>query len=144
MAVCVDILNCMKKVMAFGTFDLLHPGHVHFLSQAKKHGDYLVVVIARDETVMRVKGRTSVYGEQDRQKNVLALNIADKVILGNLGDKFQVIRDEAPDVIVLGYDQKSIVENLEEKVGKNIKIVRLGSLRPEIYKSSKLREKSVP
>lgn len=131
----------MKKVMAFGTFDLIHPGHVHFLQQAKKLGDCLTVVIARDETVLRVKGAAPVNPEREREKIVRQLGIADKVILGGLGDKFQVIRDELPAIIALGYDQKSIVEHLEEKVGETIKIFHISALRPEFYKSSKLKNK---
>lgn len=126
--------------MVFGTFDLVHPGHVHFLEQAKKLGDYLVVVIARDETVLKVKGRLPEHTAEDRKKMIVQLGIAHKVVLGNLDDKFKVVREEKPAVIALGYDQKSIVENLEEKVGKNIPIIRLKALRPEYYKSSKLKK----
>ena len=49
----------MKTVMAFGTFDLMHPGHEYFLRQAKKRGDYLIAVIARDSTVKKLKGKLS-------------------------------------------------------------------------------------
>jgi cytidyltransferase-like protein len=125
--------------MVFGTFDLLHPGHVFFLEQAKKLGTMLVAVIARDETVERVKGRLPEHDAAQRQRNLIKLGIAHKVILGNLGDKLAVVREEKPQVIALGYDQNSIVENLAQKVGSDIKIVRLAALRPERYKSSKLR-----
>lgn len=125
--------------MVFGTFDLLHPGHVHFLNHAKKLGNYLVAVVARDATVERVKGRLPQFSEQDRLRNLEKLHLADKVILGNLGDKFKVVMDEEPQVIALGYDQKSIVEDLEQKVGAKVMIVRLKPFKPEIYKSSKLK-----
>lgn len=130
--------------MVFGTFDLVHPGHVYFLEQAKKLGDFLTVVIARDETVLKVKGRLPVNTALDRQKTIERLHVADKVVLGNLEDKFKVVRDENPSVIALGYDQKSIVENLEEKVGKTIQVLRLAALRPEYYKSSKLKKSPSP
>lgn len=130
--------------MVFGTFDLVHPGHVHFLEQAKKLGDYLVVVIARDETVLKVKGRLPEHTAEDRKRMIARLGIAHKVVLGNLDDKFKVVREEDPSVIALGYDQKSIVENLEEKVGKNIMVIRLKALRPEYYKSSKLKNPPRP
>lgn len=130
--------------MVFGTFDLVHPGHVNFLEQAKKLGDTLTVVVARDETVERVKKITPVHTAVERQQLVTQLGIADKVILGNVGDKFQVIRDEHPAIIALGYDQHSIVEDLETKVGANVKIVRLAGFKPEYYKSSKLKNRPQP
>ena len=131
----------MKKVLAFGTFDILHPGHTHVLKAAKKLGHHLTVIIARDATVLKVKGKKAVFNEKARLKNLKALNIADKVRLGSLGNKYQVIIDEKPDVIALGYDQNFFVDDLKNIVDKNIRIVRLKSHKPYIYKSSKLRSK---
>lgn len=128
------------KVMVFGTFDILHPGHLFVLNEAKKMGDNLTVVIARDKTVQTVKNIASQNDEQTRLKNLTDLNIADKVILGNSGDKYQVVRDEAPDVIALGYDQIAFTADLE-KVFPDIKIVRLPPYKENIYKSSKFRDK---
>lgn len=128
----------MKKVMIFGTFDMIHPGHINMIKQAKKYGDYLIVVIARDSTVEKVKGRLPRNSEQIRLQAMIDSNLADKVILGNEGDKFKVIQNEQPDVIALGYDQKIIVEDLEKKVGENVQIVRLEPFQPEIYKTSLL------
>lgn len=127
--------------MAFGTFDILHPGHIKTLETAKKLGDNLVVIIARDETVEKLKGKKPVFNEKIRLKNLKDLKIADKVKLGKLGNKYQVIIDEKPDVIALGYDQKFFVDDLEKIVGKNVQIIRLKSHKPHIYKSSKLRAK---
>ena len=131
----------MKKVMAFGTFDILHPGHTSVLKAAKKLGDHLTVIIARDATVLKVKGKEPVFNEKTRLKNLKQIGIADKVRLGNTGNKYQVIIDEKPDVIALGYDQKFFVDDLKDIVGKDVKIVRLKSFKPNIHKSSKLREK---
>ncbi len=130
----------MQKVMAFGTFDTLHPGHTHVLKEAKKLGDHLTVIVARDATVLKVKGKKPVFNEKTRLKNLKQLGIADKVRLGNLGNKYQVIIDEQPDVIALGYDQKFFVDDLKSIVGKDVRIVRLKSYKPKIYKSSKLRK----
>lgn len=128
------------KVMVFGTFDILHPGHLFLLNEAKKLGDNLTVVIARDKTVTAVKNITTQNDEQTRLKNLTDLNIADKVILGNAGDKYQVVRDEAPDVIALGYDQTAFTADLEKNF-PTIKIVRLKPYKEDIYKSSKFRDK---
>lgn len=132
-----------KKVLAFGTFDILHPGHTHVLKEAKKLGDHLTVIIARDATVLKVKGKKAVFSENARLKNLKQLNIADKVRLGNLGNKYQVIIDEKPDVIALGYDQKFFVDDLKKVVDKKVRIARLKAYKPEIYKSSKIRSRLV-
>ena len=131
----------MQKVLAFGTFDILHPGHTYVLNAAKKLGNQLTVVIARDATVLKVKGKKPLFNEKVRLKNLKALKIADKVLLGKLGNKYQVIIDEKPDVIALGYDQKFFVDDLKKVVDKKVKIVRLKSHKSEIYKSSKIRSK---
>lgn len=128
-----------KKVLAFGTFDILHPGHERMLKAAKKLGDHLTVIIARDSTVCSVKGKKALFNEKTRLKNLKQLNIADKVRLGCIGDKYKVITDEIPDVIALGYDQKFFVDDLKNVLDKNTKIVRLKPYKPEIYKSSKIR-----
>lgn len=128
----------MKKIMVFGTFDILHPGHIHMLEEAKSYGDYLVVVIARDKTVSEVKQKKPRNTEQVRLKNIENLHIADKVLLGSLNNKFEAIQKEQPSVIALGYDQKIPVTNLSERVGEGTTIIRLSAYKPDIYKSSKL------
>ncbi len=127
--------------MVFGTFDILHPGHLFLFTEAKKLGDSLVVIVARDTTVQTVKNIQIQNNEKTRLKNIVDLNIADKVILGNIDDKYQVIREENPDTIALGYDQTAFTDNLE-KVFPNIKIVRLPPYKEYIYKSSKFRDKN--
>lgn len=129
----------MSKVMVFGTFDIIHPGHLYLFSEAKKLGETLTVIVARDQTVLEVKGRAVQNNENTRLKNIENLHIADKVILGNLSDKYQVIREEKPDIIALGYDQRAFVDSLNETLDSKTKIVRLKPFKEEIYKSSKLR-----
>lgn len=130
-----------KKVLAFGTFDILHHGHERMLKAAKKLGGHLTVIIARDATVCSVKGKKALFTEKTRLKNLKQLNIADKVRLGCLGNKYKVIVDEKPDIIALGYDQKFFVDDLKKVVGKNVQIIRLKSHKPNIYKSSKIRNR---
>jgi FAD synthetase len=126
-----------KKVMVFGTFDHLHAGHLDFFKQAKDHGGYLIVVIARDRTVREVKGRLPKYSEKERAKFVMNSGHADKVVLGQLGNKYGVIEKHEPDIICLGYDQNNFTDGLDNF--KNTKIIRLKSYKPEIFKSSKLK-----
>lgn len=133
----------MKIVIIFGTFDIIHPGHIHFLWQAKKHGDFLIAVIGRDQTVKKIKGRSPKNKELKRLTNLKNLKIAEKVILGSLKDKLAAIKKYKPDIICLGYDQKYFTYNLKRELKKinlaKIKIIRLKSYKPEKYKSSLLK-----
>lgn len=129
--------------MVFGTFDIFHLGHRSFLRQAKESGDYLTVVVARDKTVKSVKKQDTKNKEQTRLENVQKSMLADEVILGSLGDKYEVIKKYKPDVICLGYDQKFFIKNLKSKLMDfgliETEVIRLKSYKPEIYKSSKLK-----
>ncbi|MFA6486406.1 MAG: adenylyltransferase/cytidyltransferase family protein [Candidatus Magasanikbacteria bacterium] len=128
----------MAKVITFGTFDILHPGHEFMLAKAKEYGDELVVVIARDKTVCSVKGKNPKHGEEVRLKNVSDLKIADRVRLGCIDDKYQVIREENPDIVALGYDQSAFIDNLAEAIRPDAQIVRVPPYMPDKYKSSKM------
>ena len=129
--------------MAFGTFDIFHAGHRNYLAQAKALGDFLVVVVARDETVLRIKSQWTQYSEEERREVVEESGLADEVVLGSLEDKYAVIEKYRPSVIALGYDQEANLAELTERF-KNLKlkaeIVRMESFEPEKYKSSKLRK----
>jgi cytidyltransferase-like protein len=134
--------NQIKKVILFGTFDLFHAGHEHMFKQARALGDYLIVVVGRDETVRKIKGAEPYYNERQRVKNLKNSGLVDKVMLGSLGDKHAIIGKIRPDVIALGYDQFAFTHQLEkflidEKINANIQ--RLQPYRPEIYKSSIIR-----
>jgi FAD synthetase len=127
----------MIKVMVFGVFDLLHPGHINFLKQAKKLGDFLIVSVARDRNVKKIKGNSPSISEKDRAKALRKLAFVDKVVLGGVINPWPHIRREKPGVIALGYDQKPYVTMTELK--KTAKIVRLKPHKPKVYKSSRLR-----
>lgn len=133
----------IKKVMVFGTFDILHPGHLNFFRQAKKLGDYLCIVVARDKTVKEIKGRLPRFNERKRLAKIKKLKIADRVRLGYEEDRCHVILEEKPDIICLGYDQDISKTNLSKQLGRcglKVKIHRAKAYKPEIYKSSKLNK----
>lgn len=133
----------MKKVMCAGTFDVIHLGHLYYLSEAKKYGNKLVVVVARDEMSKNFKGNKPVHNEKERLEAVRTLEIVDEAVLGNEGNIFDIIGKIKPDVICLGYDQKVQKQLLEDELRKrNIKadVVRIGSYMPYVYKSSKLKK----
>lgn len=131
------------KILVFGTFDIFHEGHRNFLKQARKHGDFLRVVIARDATVLKVKGRLPRYSERERMNTVKATGLANEVVLGSLNDRYDVVREFKPDVICLGYDQRFFIDRLNEKLINfglsRTKIIRMQPFQEEKYKSSKLR-----
>lgn len=131
------------KVIVFGTFDILHAGHENFFQQARNFGNCVIAVIARDETVQKVKGIEPHNSETIRMKNLKKANFADKVILGDLKDKYKVIKKFQPDVIALGYDQFAFTYRLEKfLIDEKMKtrVERLKPYRPEIYKSSLIRD----
>ncbi len=133
----------MRKVLVFGTFDIFHPGHLSFLRQARRHGDRLYAVIARDRTVLAVKKRLPIMTEKERLESVKASGLADEAMLGSLRDKYSAIKKIRPQVICLGYDQTYLTSGLAEKLASldiETEIIKLRPYRPDIYKSSKIRK----
>ncbi len=132
------IIPIKTKVMVFGTFDGLHKGHVHFLKQARKlaKNSFVIVSIARDKNVYKIKGAHPLYNEKKRLEFLKKSGLADRVVLSGLTNHLPHIRKEHPDIIALGYDQRAYVENLKSELKDlNVKIVRLKSYKPYIYKN---------
>lgn len=126
-----------QTVMLFGTFDVLHKGHVYFINEASTHAEQIVIVLARDCNVARLKNKLPLQTEEERLISVqIAFSFA-KVVLGDSKDFYQPIRDFKPDLIALGYDQKANEAELKE-IFPGIKIIRISAFEPETYKSSKL------
>jgi FAD synthetase len=131
-----------KKVLMFGSFDLLHPGHIQLFRQGKKLGDHLTVVVARNSTIKKVKGMNPRYDEKDRLSHVKELSVVDEAVLGNEKDKYQILSIVKPQVICLGYDQVAFTDKLESELRKRkikAKIVRIKPYKEHKYKSSKLK-----
>lgn len=132
----------MKKVMTFGTFDMFHPGHIYYLTEAKKLWDYLITVVARDSTVFAVKNKHPRESEHIRLQNVLACDSVDEAVLGSETDYYRIILDKKPDILCFGYDQRSFNDvRLSEYLHIHqlfLQIVTLPSFQPEKWKSSKL------
>ncbi|KAF0146244.1 MAG: FAD synthetase [Nitrospirae bacterium] len=134
----------MKKtrVVCAGTFDHLHLGHADFLKQAKALGNELVVIVARDENVKRIKNILPEHNEAERRENVEKTGIPDKVILGYTDkDIFLILSELKPDIIALGYDQRVSEEAIQKRL-PNCKVVRLKPYKPDKYKSSFYRKKA--
>ncbi|MEM2971458.1 MAG: adenylyltransferase/cytidyltransferase family protein [Candidatus Bathyarchaeia archaeon] len=140
-----------KIVLASGVFDLLHLGHVRFLEEAKKAGGEnaeLIVIIARDRTVEKRKGKKPIMPENQRRALVESLKVVDEAVLGyEEFDIGRVIEKIKPDVIVVGYDQdgmERMVKNYVEEKGLKIKVVKIGKFgEDELDSSSKIKQKII-
>lgn len=122
-------------VMTGGAFDIIHPGHIETLDQAKSLGDVLIVSVARDVTFERNKKRRPQHGEVLRRLLVSSVKSVDCAILGSESDIFETVLFLKPDIIALGYDQSHDEEKISEEVkkrGLNVKVVRLKSSNPDI------------
>lgn len=133
----------IKTVLATGVFDLLHIGHLRFLEESKKKGgpgSKLVVVIARDKTVFRRKGKGPVVPEDQRRELVAALRVVDRAILGREEiDLLGILEEVKPDVVCVGYDQDEItvaVTRLIKKEGLAVRVVRIRRFGPVGFNSS--------
>jgi len=120
-----------KRVVVCGSFEILHPGHIHLIREASKYGS-VVVVVARDSTIRAVKGREPVVPEEQRLFMVKSVKWVDDAVLGSEeGDKLKVIEELKPDVILLGPDQDYDPEELRRELkarGLNVKVLKLKSL----------------
>jgi FAD synthetase len=121
------------RVLVFGTFDDLHPGHLHFLRQAEALGE-VSVVIARDSNVLRIKGREALQSEQERMRAIEKVFPSMNVILGDPEDFLHPVREIKPDMILLGYDQH-LPPGVQES-DLPCQVERAVAFEPEVHKSS--------
>lgn len=137
----------MTRVLAFGTFDLLHYGHVKMLEKAKELGGAdatLIVVISRDSSSEKVKGHPPIFPDEQRLNLIKALKVVDDAVLGYQGDnwkdRLKIIGDLKPDIIVLGYDQpvdtRALQDELFKRGVKVDQIVRLEKYGEASFNSS--------
>ena len=132
--------------MVFGTFDGLHPGHLNFFRQAKKlkKNSILIVSIARDRNVKKIKKALPRLPEAKRLALVKKNPLVDAAVLGSIQNHIPHIVRARPDIIALGYDQRHYVKNLKkdlQKKGLLVKIVRLKPYRKSIFKNHLLSAK---
>ena len=133
----------IKVVFTGGVYDIIHPGHIHTLKNSKQEGDLLIVSIARDNRVIKIKGRKPINNEKMRTILVSAIRYVDFTVLGSKGDIFGIVKKIKPNVITIGYDQTHQINELKKRVkinNLNIKIKKLDSPIPHV-KSSDLRTK---
>lgn len=104
-----------KKVLVFGVFDGCHGGHKYFLTEAKKLGDELIVSVAQDSVIEKIKKRKPAHSMQERIQGLIELNIADEIIPGNEQiNTWEILKEFQPNVIALGHDQDKLKEAIEK------------------------------
>ena len=134
--------DSLQVVLAGGVFDIIHPGHIHTLNAAKALGDILVVVVATDNTSVKMKKRRPLHSQEQRQELVNSLSMVDLCLIGQEEDIFKTVNRVRPQIIALGYDQihqeKFITEGCA-KISLDAKVARLQSPIPE-SSSSKIQK----
>lgn len=126
-----------KRVMVAGVFDIIHPGHIYLISRAAELGD-VIVVVARDSTVERLKGRRPIIPEDQRLEVVKSIKGVKEAFLGNEGeDMLRIVEELKPDIILLGpnqdFNEDKLRRDLESK-GLKVEVMRL----KEIYEPYRL------
>ncbi|HXW37726.1 MAG TPA: adenylyltransferase/cytidyltransferase family protein [Nitrososphaerales archaeon] len=132
----------LKVVFIGGGFEILHPGHLYTIKRARKLGDCLVVVLARDSTIRKNKSRDPVASEEERVELASSMRDVDAAILGVERDIYATLERVRPDVVALGYDQRhseSEIEAEAAKRGMKLQVVRLGSPKPAVKTTKLLR-----
>lgn len=134
--------SSLRVVLAGGVFDIIHPGHIHTLNAAKSLGDVLVVVVATDNTAVKMKKRRPLHSKEQRQELVNSLIMVDLCLIGQEDDIFKTVNLVKPQIIALGYDQvhqeKFIIEGCK-KIDLDARVARLQSPIPE-SSSSKIEK----
>jgi rfaE bifunctional protein nucleotidyltransferase chain/domain len=121
-----------RIVLTGGCFDILHIGHVRFLSEAKRMGDYLVVLLESDRKVKKLKGKNRpVFIQKERAEMLAALGSVDLIVLlpmmGNDSDYMNLLMKIKPDIIAVTEDDPHIEKKRRQakKVGAMLKIISL-------------------
>jgi FAD synthetase len=128
----------VKRVLATGTFDILHPGHLYYLEESRKLGDVLYVIVARDANVKHKP--YPFIPEEQRRIMVAALKPVDHAILGDPTDMFRPVREIDPDVITIGFNQHFDETRLKKELfsrGLRAGVVRIGSCPEKAICSSR-------
>ena len=135
--------SSLRVVLAGGVFDIIHPGHIYTLNAAKALGDVLVVVVATDNTTVRMKKRKPLHSQEQRQELVNSLKMVDLCLVGQEDDIFKTVNLVRPQVIALGYDQihqEKFITDGCRRINLDAKVARLQSPIPESSSSKIERE----
>ena len=135
--------NSLQVVLAGGVFDIIHPGHIYTLNAAKALGDILVVVVATNNTAVKMKKRDPLHTQEQRKELVNSLSMVDLCLIGQENDIFKTVNHVKPQIIALGYDQihqeKFIIDGCK-KIELDAKVARLESPIPKSSSSDIKKE----
>jgi len=134
-----------KTVVIFGVFDGIHEGHLSFINDAKKQGNHLVAIVARDDMIKELKGKLPKYNEVERINELLKIEEIDLVLLGDAKiSTYNILKEVKPGVVFLGYDQDSLHKNLNQTIKNGnlpeMEIICGDPYKPEIFHSSILNK----
>lgn len=134
----------MNRVLATGTFDILHPGHLHYLQESRALGDTLYVIVSRREMIDHKA--SPIVPDEQRREMVASLKPVDQAVLGSTESIFEPLYEIDPDIITLGHDQHQSEEGLKAKLSKkgfDVDVVRIDAKEPDtkLYSSSKIINK---
>jgi cytidyltransferase-like protein len=133
----------IRVVFIGGGFEIIHAGHLHTIAEARRLGDVLVAVVARDETIRKRKGREPISPEMERVNLLSSLRAVDAAILGGTGNIYDTLEKVRPDIVALGYDQYHTVEDVRRGARRRrlrISVVRLDTPAPSIKTTRLLQE----
>lgn len=134
--------NSLRVVLAGGVFDIIHPGHIYTLKAAKALGDILAVVVATDNTAVKMKKRRPLHSQKQRQELVNSLSMVDVCLIGQEDDMFKTVNRVRPQIIALGYDQvhqEKFIREGCERIKLEASVARLESPIPD-SSSSKIQK----
>lgn len=133
------------KVLANGVFDILHPGHIHYLEKSAELGDNLTVVLSRDSLI----DKNPVMGEEERLEMVEAIEAVDTAFLGFEEPDSHIYRTmekAQPDIVTIGYDQDFDPEELEKDLkehGFDVEVVRISERPNGSISSTEIKERVI-
>lgn len=138
-----EIEKNYKKVLIAGTFEILHPGHIHYMEQAWNMGR-VIAVVSRDLNATKIKGRDIVVPAENRAKVVSGLYYVHKARLGYEDDMLKVVEEEKPDVVLLGanqpFDEASLLERLRRR-GLESQVARASPYDCDLCSTTKIINK---
>ena len=133
----------IKTICAFGSFDILHPGHIAYVKQAAALASRVVAVVTPDDAFLKYKGKKPLFDQSERLQIVAELRTVDDAVLGDADGSWNIIRQLAPALILLGYDQanakKSLLASQAYRDCGSPKILVARAFRKKKYQSSVLK-----
>lgn len=138
----IHVPQQQRIVLVGGCFDILHFGHIQFLDKAKKSGDYLIVALEPDETIIKHKKRTPIHNQEERAHNLLALHSVDQAVLlpslQGFDDYYMLVKNINPHIIAVTENDPQILNKQKQAdaVGAQLIIV---SERIEPFSSSRIQ-----